>query len=120
MSITSKNKSWLVIVGGFAGGIAASTCCILPLVLFSLGISGAWIGNLTDMAAYQPFFVLVSFIFLAVGYYYVYAKDKDCSEGEACARSIPNKTIKVSLWLATILIIFASLFPYIAPMFIGD
>ena len=28
---------------------AASSCCILPLVLFSLGVSGAWIGNFTQL-----------------------------------------------------------------------
>jgi len=120
VSIKSNNKSWLAIAGGFAGGIAASTCCILPLVLFSLGISGAWIGNLTDMAIYQPYFVAVSFIFLTVGYYYVYGKEKDCEEDELCERSISDKTIKVSLWATTILIIIASLFPYIVPMLIGD
>lgn len=120
MNLTTNNKSRLAILGGFAGGIAASTCCILPLVLFSLGISGAWIGNLTDMAVYQPYFVVLSLSFLAAGYYYVYGKKNDCNEGEVCARPLPKKTIKFSLWAATILIIIASLFPYIAPMFIGE
>jgi len=31
----------LVAAGGILGAIAASSCCIAPLVLFSLGISGA-------------------------------------------------------------------------------
>jgi mercuric ion transport protein len=34
----------------FAGGLAAilaSTCCLGPLVLITLGVSGAWISNLT-------------------------------------------------------------------------
>ena len=34
----------------FAGGLAAilaSACCLGPLVLVTLGFSGAWIGNLT-------------------------------------------------------------------------
>ena len=30
--------------GGILGAIAASSCCILPLVLFTLGVSGSWIG----------------------------------------------------------------------------
>ena len=47
----------LVAAGGILGAIAASSCCIAPLVLFSLGISGAWIGNLTALAPYQPYFV---------------------------------------------------------------
>jgi MerT mercuric transport protein len=47
----------LTALGGILGAIAASSCCIAPLVLFSLGISGAWIGNLTALAPYQPYFI---------------------------------------------------------------
>ena len=38
--------------GGMLGALAASSCCILPLALFTLGISGAWIANLTALAPY--------------------------------------------------------------------
>jgi hypothetical protein len=34
---------------GLAGAFLASACCILPLALVTLGISGAWIGNLTAL-----------------------------------------------------------------------
>ncbi len=47
----------LVAAGGILGAIAASSCCIAPLVLFSLGISGAWIGNLSALAPNQPYFI---------------------------------------------------------------
>src|ERR1700692_3167399 len=44
----------------FAGGLAAllaSTCCLGPLVLVALGVSGAWIGNLTLLEPYRPVFI---------------------------------------------------------------
>ncbi|MGH8614610.1 MAG: mercuric transporter MerT family protein, partial [Gammaproteobacteria bacterium] len=44
----------LLSLGGILAAIAASSCCVLPLVLFTLGISGAWISNLTALAPYQP------------------------------------------------------------------
>ena len=47
----------LVALGGILGAIAASSCCVIPLILFSLGIGGAWIGNLTALAPYKPLFV---------------------------------------------------------------
>src|SRR5215472_16544699 len=47
-------------VGGLMGAVAASSCCILPLLLFSLGVSGAWIGNLTRLAPYQPYFIAIA------------------------------------------------------------
>jgi len=44
-----RGQVW-VAAGGLLGALAASSCCILPLVLFGLGIRGAWIGNLTQLA----------------------------------------------------------------------
>jgi len=44
----------------FAGGLAAilaSACCLGPLVLVTLGFSGAWIGNLTVLEPYRPIFI---------------------------------------------------------------
>ncbi|MGH6880679.1 MAG: mercuric transporter MerT family protein, partial [Hypericibacter sp.] len=51
---TDGHKTELIAAGGVLGALAAMSCCILPLVLFALGISGAWIGNLTALAPYQP------------------------------------------------------------------
>ena len=50
-------KTSLVATGGILGALAASTCCILALLLFSLGISGAWIGQLTALSPYQLVFI---------------------------------------------------------------
>ena len=44
----------------FAGGVAAilaSACCLGPLVLITLGISGAWIGNLAALEPFRPWFI---------------------------------------------------------------
>ena len=38
-------KMGLIAAGGVFGALATMSCCIMPLVLFALGISGAWIGN---------------------------------------------------------------------------
>src|SRR6516165_4411988 len=40
----------LMAVGGLLGALVASSCCLLPLVLFGVGVSGGWIGNLTQLA----------------------------------------------------------------------
>src|SRR5215831_20790947 len=94
----------LVAAGGVLGAIAASSCCIAPLVLFSLGISGAWIGNLTALAPYQPYFIAATLACLGYGYWLVYRrKNVGCSEGATCAKPPPNHTVMTSLVLATIL-----------------
>ena len=108
-----------VAAGGLLGAFAASSCCILPLVLFSLGIGGAWIGNLTALAPYQPVFAAVTLGLLGYGYYLVYRKPQECAEGEACVRPLPNRPVKVALWSATALIAAALVFPYAAPALLG-
>ena len=50
----NRRRQSLMAAGGLLGAVAASSCCILPLALFGLGVSGAWIGNFTRLAAYQP------------------------------------------------------------------
>jgi mercuric ion transport protein len=110
----------LVAVGGVLGALAASSCCILPLVLFSVGVGGAWIGNLTALAPYQPIFVAITLGFLGYGYYLVYWRTKNaCVDGAACARPLPNRAVKIALWIATALVGAALAFPYVAPRLLG-
>ncbi|MDT7531483.1 mercuric transporter MerT family protein [Sphingopyxis sp. SE2] len=102
--------------GGVLAALGASTCCILPLVLFSIGVGGAWIGNLTALAPYQPVFVAAALVFLAVGFWRVYRQPKvDCAEGSACARPGASRIAKFGLWAATVLVFAAVAFPYAAP-----
>lgn len=101
--------------GGILGAITASTCCIVPLILFSLGVSGAWIGNLTALEPYKPIFVAVTLGFLGYGYWLVYRTPATCTDG-ACERPLPNRLVKTALWLATLLVMTALLWNWIAPV----
>jgi len=107
----------LVGTGSVLGAIAASSCCIVPLVLFSLGVSGAWIGNLTALYPYQPIFVTITIAFLAGGFYMAYRKPKAaCEPGSYCATPTSGKVLKIALWGSTILVALALAFPYITPL----
>jgi mercuric ion transport protein len=119
MEENSKNTHGWLAAGGLIGAIAASSCCILPLALFSIGVGGAWIGNLTALAPYQPIFVVITIGFLGGGYWVMYRKSNQaCIEGSYCARPTSNRITKVGLWLATLLILAAIAFPYVAPFFL--
>jgi len=103
-----RHRQRLMAAGGLIGALAASSCCILPLVLFSLGVSGAWIGNFTQLAPYQPYFIAATICFLGYGYWLVYRSSKlACADGEVCARPLPNRLVKTGLALATILVVAA-------------
>lgn len=111
-----KRKAGWLAAGGIFGAIAASSCCILPLVLFSVGVSGAWMGNLTALSAYQPIFIGITALFLGFGFWLVYVKPKTCAQGDACARPLPNRVVKFGLWSATALIALALMWPLIVPL----
>jgi len=107
----------LFTAAGVLGAIAASSCCIVPLVLFGLGISGAWIGTLTQLAPYQPYFIAGTLACLGGGYWLTYRSRKvACADGEACARPLPNRLVKTGLIFATILVIGALGLDFLAPL----
>jgi mercuric ion transport protein len=107
--------------GGLLGALATSSCCILPVILFSLGISGAWIGNFTQLAPYQPYFLGATTVFLGTGYWLVHrSSNRACVEGEACARRLPNRLIKIVLVLATVLVVAALGFDLLAPLLLNS
>jgi|TARA_R110002012_G_scaffold104644_3_gene245241 mercuric ion transport protein len=111
-----SRKARMIAAGGILGALAASTCCIVPLILFSLGVSGAWIGNLTALEPYKPIFIVITLGFLGYGYWMVYRKPKACTEGATCARPLPNRLVKSALWASTILIVIALFWNWIAPV----
>ncbi|MFQ6024817.1 MAG: mercuric transporter MerT family protein [Acidiferrobacterales bacterium] len=112
-----SGRSGLMAAGGVLGALAASACCIAPLVLFGLGVSGAWIGNLTALAPYQPIFVVLTLGFLGAGFVMVYRKPKaTCPADGTCDRPLSTRTTKIALWGATILITAAIAFPYVTPL----
>ena len=104
-------------LGGLFGALAASSCCILPVVLFSLGVSGAWIGNFTRLAPYQPIFAAATAGLLGTGYWLVYRRSsrQACAGDQACARQLPNRVVMAVLVAATIIVIAAFGFDFVAP-----
>ncbi len=111
-----RSRVRLIAAGGILGALAASSCCILPLVLFSLGISGAWISNFTALASYKPYFAAGTLALLGYGYYLVNVKPKQACADGSCAQPLPNRLVKSSLWIATVLVVVALAFDYIAPL----
>ncbi len=111
----------LTVAGSIVGAIAAWSCCILPLVLFSLGVSGAWIGNLTSLAPYQPYFIGVTIVLLGAGYWLVYRSSKRaCADTKPCAHSVPRRAVMIGLILATVLVAAAIAFDLFAPLFLNS
>jgi mercuric ion transport protein len=116
----ARHGQTLTAAGSLVGALAASSCCVLPLVLFGLGVSGAWIGTLTQLAPYQPYFIAATLGFLGAGYWLVYRRSAVvCTAGETCVRPLPNRFVKVGLVVATLLVIVAIGFDLVMPLLIN-
>jgi mercuric ion transport protein len=115
----SGHKQKLLAAGGILAALGAASCCVLPFALFALGISGAWIGNLTALEPYQPVFAAIAAGCLGYGFYLVYWKPKAaCAEDSYCGRPGSQRTAKAGLWIAAVLIVIALGFPRLAPLFL--
>jgi mercuric ion transport protein len=113
MSDTTKGRGALV-VGGLAA-VLASTCCLGPLVLLMLGISGARIANLTALEPYRPIFIGVASVALFLAYRQVFRPAAACQPGEVCAIPEVRATYKVLFGLVVGLVLIAVGFPWIVP-----
>lgn len=114
-----QRRATLVSVGGILAALGAASCCVVPFALFLLGVSGAWIGNLTALAPYQPVFAAAAFGFIGYGAYLVYWKPKAaCADGSYCARPVSSRVAKVGLWSAGALVVIAVGFPYLIRAFL--
>lgn len=103
-------------VGGVAA-LLASSCCLGPLVLVMLGLSGAWIGRLTLFEPYRPIFLGVALVAMAFAYQRIFRADPVCVPGEVCAMPQVKTTYKAAFWIVAALVLVALGFPYVMPLF---
>jgi mercuric ion transport protein len=82
---SDRTGSGALLVGGLAA-ILASTCCLGPLVLVALGLSGAWIGNLTLLEPYR-LLVAGSLVALFFAGRRIFRPAQACEQGE-CAQCL--------------------------------
>ena len=103
-----------------AGGIAAllaGTCCLGPLVLVSLGVTGAWLGYLPRLEPYRPFFLGIGALALAFAWKRIYRPAAECKPGEVCAIPRVKRAYELGFWSVAALLLFMLVYPYFVPFF---
>jgi len=113
---SSRSGSIALFSGGLAA-ILASTCCLGPLVLVTLGVSGAWIGNLTLLEPYRPFFIVIALVALFFAWRSIYQTAQACKPGEVCALPPTRRLYKFLFWASAVLTLLALVYPYFAKYF---
>lgn len=105
-----------LVAGGLAA-ILASTCCLGPLLLVALGFSGAWIGNLTLLEPYRPWFIAAALVAMFFAWRRIYRPAEACKPGEVCAVPQVRRLYRVLFWAVAALIVVALAYPYVLPLF---
>jgi mercuric ion transport protein len=105
------------LIAGILSAIGASICCIGPLVLLTLGISGAWIGSLTALEPYRPIFIGLTLLFLGFAFYRLYLVRPACSPESACANPRTLKHRRVVFWVVTVLVLGLIAIPWFSQLF---
>jgi mercuric ion transport protein len=108
--------SGALFVGGLAA-VLASTCCLGPLLLVALGLSGAWIGNLTRLEPYRPFFIAAAVVALFFAGRRIFRPAQACEPGEICALPQTRRIYKILFVAVSVLVLIALVFPYVVKCF---
>jgi len=108
------------LIASVIAGIAASTCCIGPLVLLTLGISGTWISSLSALEPVRPLFIGLTLIFLGMAFRKLYLLPQSCAVDAPCATSTTLRNQRIVFWVATIAILAIVAFPWYGPILLDD
>ncbi len=104
-------------IASVLAGIGASLCCVVPLVLLSLGLGGAWVANLTAFAPVRPVFMGLTLLFIGLSYRMLYLTAQTCEPGKPCADAEVIRKQRFIFWGVTIPLLGLLAFPWFAPLF---
>jgi mercuric ion transport protein len=114
---STSSPRWALLTGA-AAAIGASACCVVPLVLVSLGISGAWLASLTALEPYRPWFAGVAIAALAFAGWRLYGPASRCADDRVCADPRVLRRRRQLLWVTVAVIVPLLLFPYYINWFV--
>ncbi|MBS7663208.1 mercury transporter MerT [Pseudomonas lalucatii] len=107
-------KASLVAAG--LAAIGASLCCVAPLLLLTLGVGGAWVGSLTALEVYRPFFAALTLLFLGLAFHRLYIEPQACIPGKSCAAPRMRRQQRLVFWITTVLLLGLLALPWLAPL----
>jgi mercuric ion transport protein len=102
----------LLSAGAVASAVAASVCCLGPLVLALLGLGGGVL--LLKFEPYRLYFLGTTALFLGAAFYLAYRRPPpgECAPGSACDRPSSRNRQKIVLWIVTVIVALTAAFPY--------
>jgi mercuric ion transport protein len=115
-SAATERKAGRLIAVAVLASLLASTCCVLPLALVLVGVTGAWMANLQALKPVTPYAIALTAGALAWAGWLVFRPARACDMADGdCATTRPlmrRVFIACALFVALLLG-----FPLIAPLF---
>jgi mercuric ion transport protein len=116
----TKHSAWRTVGPSALGALAMTSCCILPLGLVSLGITGVFIGQLGALYQYHWYFLAFAVAALAYGFWKSYrpVTPETCTDG-TCANPVNRTLMRSVLWISAFVVLFALVFQVLAPVILN-
>lgn len=102
------------LAAGVIAALAASICCIGPILLLSLGIGGAWISSLILFEPYRPIFIVLTLLFLGLAFHRVYIASQACPPRSASDNPRLLRQWRLGFWIAAIIAFALIAVPWLA------
>jgi mercuric ion transport protein len=107
----------IALAGGVLASIGASVCCVGSLLLLSLGIGGAWIGNLTALEPYRPVFIVLVLLSLGLTFRKLYFVPQSCDSEAICDADRTRNAQRLIFWIVAPLLLGLIAVPWLMPLF---
>ena len=103
----STHQTRWSLAGAVTASIAASICCLGPLLAVALGVGGAWTSRISALEPYRPVSIGAMLAFLMLAFYREYRT--------LCAEGCSRRTSQVALWIVSPLALAMLAVPYVTP-----
>lgn len=107
------------IATGAISALGASTCCVLPLVLISVGAGGAWVAQIRELERFYYLFLAVALAAFGFAFYRLYLRSAPCEPEAACAAPAVRRRQRVAFWITLVSAKALVLSPFYVPHLLG-
>ena len=115
--MSSKQIAQRSLWGALVAGIAASACCVGPLLLLMLGMGGTWVSTLMRFEPLRPYAVGVTLLLLSIAFWQLYITPRRCRVYKPCIQPNHLRWQRGVFWVVSLLLIGLLTFPWYAAWF---
>lgn len=104
-------KRFSLLLSSIFAAVAASLCCILPLVLAGTGLGG--LAAAAVFESWRPYLLALTAVLLVTGLALAYRESKrECAPGDVCAAKPKNRRNVLTFGVVAGLVVAIAAFPY--------